>query len=352
MPWPDVAIPPGETVAEILEAKGMTQAELALRTGRPPQAICEIVNGKKAIEPATATQFESVLGIPAYVWLNLERDYQYNKARLEEKKRQEEEAYLVTKFQYAEISKLGWVKKTSDRLERVKELRSFLGVASLKLVPKASGASYRISAAKEPSPQALAAWMRQGELQAGSIQTAPYSATKLDAALSSLRALTRLTPREFEPQLRQTCSDCGVALVFVPQPPKTYAHGAARWLGPERALVQLSIRGRKEDIFWFSFFHEVAHLLLGMVKKREQVIELDTGRHECRADRFAAEILLPPEQLQRLTRRGPLSEARVRAFAEEIGVCPAVVVGRLQHEKLLPRTHLNGLRRTLKWADE
>ena len=40
--WPDLAIPPGATLAETLEAMGISQAELARRAGRPVQAISEI----------------------------------------------------------------------------------------------------------------------------------------------------------------------------------------------------------------------------------------------------------------------------------------------------------------------
>ena len=82
--WPDIAIPPGETLAETLAAVGMTQAELAKRMGRPPQAISEIIRGTKAITPRTAIQLELVLGMPAHVWVRLEADYRYNKVRIEQ----------------------------------------------------------------------------------------------------------------------------------------------------------------------------------------------------------------------------------------------------------------------------
>src|SRR5271157_1727150 len=80
---PDLAVPPGEFLAETLEEMGMSQAYLARQTGRPMQAINEIVHGKKAITPVTALQFEQVLQVPAHIWTRLEADYQLTKARLE-----------------------------------------------------------------------------------------------------------------------------------------------------------------------------------------------------------------------------------------------------------------------------
>lgn len=81
--WPDVAIPPGEHLADTLRELGMSQSELARQMRRPQQAINEIVRGVKAITPQTALQLERVTGVPAHIWTRLEADYRLNKARLE-----------------------------------------------------------------------------------------------------------------------------------------------------------------------------------------------------------------------------------------------------------------------------
>ena len=78
--YPDIAIPPGEYLAEEIEARGISQKELARRMGRPLNAINEIINGKKAITAETSLQLEEVMSeIPARFWLNLESDYQLTK---------------------------------------------------------------------------------------------------------------------------------------------------------------------------------------------------------------------------------------------------------------------------------
>ena len=79
--YPDVAIHPGEYLAEEIEARGISQKELAKRMRRPLNAINEIINGKKAITADTALQLEGAMPeIPARFWLNLETDYQLTKA--------------------------------------------------------------------------------------------------------------------------------------------------------------------------------------------------------------------------------------------------------------------------------
>ncbi len=78
---PDVAIPPGELLAEELEARGMTQRDLATLMGRPPGVISQIVRGRKAITPRTAIEIEQALGIAASIWVGLEAQYRLALAR-------------------------------------------------------------------------------------------------------------------------------------------------------------------------------------------------------------------------------------------------------------------------------
>ncbi len=80
--WPDLAIPPGDVLAEELEARGLTQSRLARLMHRPLQAINEIVRGRKRITGATALELADALGTSAELWIRLEADYELNKARL------------------------------------------------------------------------------------------------------------------------------------------------------------------------------------------------------------------------------------------------------------------------------
>ena len=345
-PWSDEALPPGELLADTLAAKGISQTELAKRAGRPVTALNEIIKGKKAITPETALELERVLGTPAYIWLNLERDYQFNKARLEDLRRLDTQVEEARSYPYAAMAKLGWVPQVRDWIERVRVMLSYFGVASLDTVPKMYAVAYRRSTKRDASPQALAAWLRKGEIEASEIETKPFDAQKLKAALPRLRQMTQLHPEKFQRPLCDLCAECGVALVFVPHLPKTHANGAVRWLNKDTVLAQLSVLHKYDDIFWFSLFHELAHPLLH--GKKDVFVET-TGdqktKKEQEADDFAADTLIPPEGYAKLAAMPVYSRAAVVAFAQRLGIAPSVVVGRLQHEGLLQHTHLNGLRR-------
>ncbi len=77
----DLAIPPGEFLAEEIEARGMTQGQLAEKMGRPRQVINGIIRGHRAITAETALQLEGVLGLSAQLWMNLESEYRLVLAR-------------------------------------------------------------------------------------------------------------------------------------------------------------------------------------------------------------------------------------------------------------------------------
>jgi len=350
---PDVAVPPGETLLETLVALGMTQADLARRIERPLKTINEIVQGKASITPDTAVQLERALGVPAAFWNNLEKNYQEGKARLRAKSQAEMQVREVARLPYGDMAKRGWVPRERRPVARVEHALGFFGVSSLAVVPVIEGAAFRKQHRKPADPWALAAWLRRGEIEARDRAAAGYSQGAIREQLPSLRSLTLEPPGVWSRRLVERCAEAGVVVVFVPHLPHTYVHGATRWLGGSRPVIQMSIRGRYEDIFWFSFFHELGHILLH--GKRETFLDGEGTKRtakESEADAFAAGTLVPEPEYASWATRERFAEAAVREFARRIDTAPGIVVGRLQHDGRIPRSHLNGLRRRLTWRRE
>ena len=351
---PDFVSPPGDTLLETIETIGMPQVELAKRMGRPPKTINGIIKGTVAITPETALQLERVLGVSASFWNNRESNYRDFLAR--------EKAEAIFK-RYVEwlkdipvkaMVKAGWIEKFKDGTEQVQEVLRFFGVASPNQWRKIWNVriAFRRSAIYKSDPGAVAAWLRMGELRAQAIDCTPFSADEFRKTLPEIRALTRRPPDVFVPGTVNLCRKAGVAVVFVPQLPKARASGASRWLTPVKALIQVSLRYKTEDQLWFTFFHEAGHVLRG--EKKPIFLDEDepNGNDEKDADEFAANWLIPMEQLRRFVRRHNLSKAAIMKFAEEIRVSPGIVVGRLQHERYLPFSHCNDLKARLFWASD
>lgn len=292
--YSDLPIPPGEYLAEVLGAKGMAQAELARRIGRPTQAVNEIIKGEKAITPATALQLEKALDVPAHIWVGLEGRYQLIKARLEERKNIQKELAFIPRTPYKQLADLDCVERTRDSEHKIRELHRFYGVSSLANLPeiKAYEASFRCGATEETSSYALAAWIRCAELRAKEAPAEPFDKRKLRRSLGDIRALSTKSPVEFMPELERLLSRCGVVLVMLPHFPKADAHGATFWIKPDKAVLLMSIRGKWADIFWFSLFHEIGHILLHPKKTfiDQDQVHPELARQEKEADEFAVKL--------------------------------------------------------------
>jgi HTH-type transcriptional regulator / antitoxin HigA len=351
---PDYLVPPGEILEEYLEAYSMTQTELADRTGLTKKTINEIIKGKSPITSETALKLERSLGRPAHFWNNLERQFQEDRSRLAEKKRLENQLDWLKRVPVSQLTKLGWLPKQENKIAQLAEVLRFFGVASPEqwaTVWREHQVAYRQTKRFEACAESVSAWLRKGEIEARQIRCKPFNRKNFFKALDGIRDLTMEAPEVFQPRLVEMCASAGVAVVFVPELPKTGVYGATRWIG-NKAVIQLSLRYKSNNHLWFTFFHEAGHIIKH--GRKEIFIEgngLDNEKEE-EADAFARDRLIPPAELRKFIRSWDgRSLAPIETFAQKIKIAPGIVVGRLQHDKLLPNSHGNGLKVFFRWSD-
>lgn len=354
---PERVSPPGETLQELLTERGMSQAELAERMGRPKKTINEIINAKTAITPETAIQLERVLGVPASFWNRLERNYQEFLAAEAEQEQLAQHLGWPRNFPLSQMVQRGWMREPSDRADEVRSMLTFFGVSSIdqwQAMYREQLTAFRLPRTYKPDVYALTAWLRRGEQEAQMIECKPYEASGFKRALRDARQLTLEADWDlFAPRLRELGSKYGVAILFVQELPKSRACGATRWLSPIKALIQLSLRYRTNDHLWFTFFHEAAHILLH--GKREAFVEVmgaSSGSHdrEEEANRYAANCLISERELGSFLEYGDFSASAVKDFGLAIGVAPGIVVGRLQHDNHIGHNQLNELKIRYEWV--
>ncbi|MGI6790929.1 HigA family addiction module antitoxin [Aminivibrio sp.] len=340
--FPDYLVRPGEILADYLDDLCMTQAELADRTGLSKKTINEIISGKSQLTPETARKLEKVLGRPAHFWSNLERQYQDDKARIAERERMESSKEWLKRFCVKKMTDLGWLPKSKDKVEQADALLRFFGIASYdqwETVFQEYQVSYRKTTRFQFSVESLSAWLRRGEILARGFPCAPYNRAGFQKVLGEIRRLTREKPDFFVPRLKELCASVGVVVLFVPELPKCGVYGATRWIG-NKAVIQLSMRYKSNDQLWFTFFHEAGHILKH--GRKEVFIEFsgtDSGKEEEEADAFAQDKLIPPSRLRSFVDKKSFSRGDIVAFADEIGIAPGIVLGRLQHDGILPFNH-------------
>jgi Zn-dependent peptidase ImmA (M78 family) len=161
-------------------------------------------------------------------------------------------------------------------------------------------------------------------------------------------------PERFLPKLRTLFAEAGVALVAKRAPQGCRASGASRKIAPDKAMVLVSFRGRSDDKFWFTVFHEAAHLLL---HDAQTFIDADFGdqdgevRNEAEreANEFASERIVPKNRREEFYHL-PADKDEVVRFGISVGVSPGLVVGQMQHRKMIAQHHLNFLKRHWTWG--
>lgn len=342
-----VAIPPGATIREQLEDRGMLQKEFASRMGMSEKHISHLINGKAELTYDVALRLENVLGIPARFWNNLEAIYREKIERVTAENALESDLETAKKMPYAEMAKMGWIEGTRDTNQKIFNLRNFFEVARLNLVENLQipGVAYRKVGSNDQSDYILAAWAQKARIEARKIECAPINHSKLESVIPEIRQMTTVRPSEFSEQLVSRLADCGIALVFLPHLDGSYLHGAT-FIDGHKIVMGLTDRGKDADKFWFSIMHEVHHVLTGHINSTGET----TPEQECEADLFAQNTLIPPDQYQALLLK-PMNKTTIIHFAKEIGIDPGIVVGRLQKENMIRFDWYNDLKKHYRIAE-
>ena len=335
---PDIAIPPGDTLSEILRSLHMSQLELSTRTGMSKKTINQIIKGIAPILPSTAFKFEKVLNIPASFWINIENNYQEIKAKIEAERNTKKEEAIAKEIPYDDMVKLKWIPEAKTIREKVINFRDYFNIASLDLIPQVHSAIFRISNKQPYSKYAISAWIEKGRKEAIGKDLASFEKDKIKNCLNILKQLTLLGQNDFLAELDALCSKCGIALVVLPYLSKTRINGVVYWLDSKTVIIQLSNRYKYTDIFWFSFFHELSHALLH--GKKEIFLEDDEqkNRFELEADYFAANTLISKTSYNKFIKSISLiTEKSILELANKNSISPGIVVGRLEHDNIVSR---------------
>ncbi len=349
---PDYLAPPGDTLKETLEERGLSQADLSLRTGLAEKTISQIVNGIAPISYETAEKLELVTGVPAGFWNRRELRYREGIARRDEVQKLSADVAWLKTIPVKELVQREYIEQSADKTEMVRRVLQFFGVSNVAAwhdTWEAPAAQYRGKAAQQRQPGFVAAWLRMGEIEAAKIACQPFNARKFRQILTDVRSLTTAPATDWAQRLPAMCAEAGVCFVLTREAPRASLSGATRWLTKDKVLLQISLKYKTDDQFWFTFFHEAGHALLH--GKRQVFVDYgmqDDTKEEREANQFATDLLIPPEYkhlLPDLKRK-----VQIKNFAESIGISPGIVVGRLQREKFLKPSFCNDLKKKYEWA--
>ena len=344
----EYVVAPGETILELLEVNCMTQLDLANKTGINKKTINEIINGKAPITTSTALKLEYVFNMPASFWNNLESSYRES---LEREKDilsiKEDEKYLIN-IPYTEMAKRNWdyIENTRDPYEKVVNLRKFFSVASLGFDTELKRKlAFRKSKNEKFSYESLYCWLRYGEIQSNKDEYPKFNIEKLKEGTNEIRKLANKPFLEQYKNIKEILKECGIALIFEPHLPNTYVNGVSYKLNCDKAIIMLSDRGKKDDILWFTLFHEIAHLIKH--SKREVFVDLEnaeTNDIESEADEFAKNTLIPDIIYNEFVKSNVFyNETVIKEFSKKNNISTGIIVGRLQKDGIIGWNQFNNL---------
>ena len=336
-----IATPPGATIKEQLNDRGMSQKEFAVRMDMSEKHISKLINGEVQLTPEVAVRLELVLGAPAKFWNNLEAIYREKLIKAEAENAVDKDEEIAKKLPYNEMAKYGWVPETRVLKEKVVNLRKYFEVVELSLLEniQITKIACRRLAVTEKSDLALLAWAQEARIKAREVETAPINIKGLVNIIPKIRLMTVMKAKEFCPKLKSMLAECGIALVFLPHLQGSFLQGAS-FMDGKKIVVGLTARGKDADKFWFSLFHELAHIVLGHIGQMNGTSEDD----EKAANSWSKDTLIPAKDFDEFVVNNSFSASNVHVFAKKQGIAPGIVVGRLQNEGFIKHSILNELK--------
>ena len=264
----------------------------------------------------------------------------------------ETERVWMRQFPVAEMVKRGFVTRYENPRELLAEMFRFMDMKSLSEWDGFTGVEqgfFRHSAQFESDETALFVWLRQGKNIAEHLTCKTYDQSAFEALLEEVRTLTRESAETFLPKLQQKCAECGVVVAYVPAIEGARVSGYTCWLSSSKALIQISDRYKRADTFWFTFYHEAGHIVKHRGQQFAEGYAREPDEKELEADKFAQDLLIPYDVYKIMRAKPPRTHAEIIRWANHLNVAPGIIVGRLQNDGLLPRSHCNDLKAPLDW---
>ena len=355
----DLLIHPGETISDLLEERGMSQKELALRTGVSEAFLSDVINGKKNVSSGLAAGLEYAFGVPSSFWLNLQANYDTELLIFKENESIDEEELRVFRKIHDVVKYLlkeSYIKDGLTQIQSIIELRRFFHVRRLTglkmLVPMGA---FRMSEKATVDSDVLGAWLcicknRTSEKKLDS----DFKSENIDDLITGIKKIMMDPSCDIQKNLTVLFGRYGIDFSIVKNFRGAPVHGYIARKEGETYQMVLTLRGAFADIFWFSLFHELGHIVNGDIPKIGSYIDAQNSKDEKReskADLFASRSLLDQASCERFLGRGNFSYSCICDYAKTQCVPPYMVIGRLQKEGVIPWTRYQRYKPRYKWAE-
>lgn len=329
-----IAVPPGESIREQLDIRHMNQKEFALRMSMSEKHVSNLLNGKVSLTNDVANRLERVLGVPARFWNRLEALYREDLCKVDAENLADKEINFINSFPYNDMVKANMVEKASNHVEQHVNLCQFFEVANLSVLDdtRVLPIACRQLGDTDKAMRAKLVVAQYAKLQARDILVSDYEKDRLHNVLHSLKEFTKYESFDFFEHIQSLLARCGIALVLVPHIPGSYLQGLSFIdEGSKKIVVGITLRQKRADVFWFTLYHELVHVMEGHLDRVEDIYSDD----ESIADSIAGNWLIDSDAYRAFTNRSQLSIREIQEFADAQEVGVSLVIGRLQKDRII-----------------
>ncbi|NTF64918.1 ImmA/IrrE family metallo-endopeptidase [Rhizobium rhizogenes] len=355
---PNWASAPGATIVRLMEAREIPFDEMASGLSVSEDQLQALIDGRARIDGPLASALSENLGSTPRFWLARDKTYVEELSRLAPNSGNVSQ--WIKSLPISSMRKFGWIgeNRTEDAIKT--SVLSFFGCGDLlswnaKYSSGVGAVAFRTSFAFEANEMATLVWLRAGERQAHDLDLPSYNRQEFIELLPRLRKLSAFKhPKTFLPRLIEACRIVGVALTTARAPEGCRASGASWFLSSRHPIIHLSFRHLSEDHFWFTFFHEAAHVVL----HGEEHIDVEgsdpslqtSSTKEDEADEFAQSLLISVEALAEL-KRNP-APRKIVAAARNLGITAGIIVGQLEKADALLPGRLSRMKHRYRWSED
>lgn len=340
-----IAFHPGYYIKEIIDESGITQEDFAKRLDTTPKNLSVLISGKQKLSVDIAIKLSRMLGTSIKYWLNLQKEYDTIIAEFESERLMVEEREIFKKLDYKYFRDNFKLPDFSRKIdEQIKAVREFLDVATLSVFTRRDIAvNFRESTSGLNEINTIKAniMVQIAINKALEIEAPKFNRRKFNDAIEYALTLT-MEHEKFYPRIYEKFKEAGVILVILPNLSGSKINGATKKLG-DNIMLMVNNRRLYSDTFWFTLLHEIGHII-----NKDYGISFDKelGEQEQAADEYAANKLIPFQVYSEFLNEGQFGRDAICIFAKKIKRDPAIVVGRLQKDKIVPYDdrELNGLK--------
>lgn len=348
---------PGTELANMLKHSGMPRKELAQRTGVTEKHISTVISGERGISSSFAHKLGYVFESAEY-WLDLQARYDAEQLRIQEENEIDAKELSVLRPLHDIVTyfiERGYMHNDCSDVDKVLQLRSLLNISNLCLIPNVTyNAAYRaqLSCNYKVDSYVLFAWQRLCEKETESIETCgQLDKQRLQDSIPYIKQQMFEDINQGIRGLQDLMASCGIAFQVVKNFRGAPVQGFIKEMNDGRIILCLTIRGKRADTFWFTLFHEIAHILYGDYSVRFVDFDSLEGATERRADTFAGDTLIAPTEYRRFLHTvDNITWTSIEEFAREIHVQPYIVLGRLQKDGIIDWSQYNNKVVRYMWA--